>query len=190
MYCYKEGHQPNANNTVRKVTTITRDILKLNMLFDSFKLTNAYYSQKFTVTAPIWGNARQTSGDMYIKKRYFFQKHKSPNETIPCNMSQHVRSPLAGNKEERSSLLLAGQRVEPEVIEEETRVSKSKQFTQQENSDNHTHPFHFSTVANHQTTALKGDKKGRKKPRAQISHGGQLSSYKVSTCWSHLWATT
>jgi hypothetical protein len=96
-------------------------------------------------------------------------------------MSRHLHSPLAGNKEERSSPLLASQRVEPEVIEEESRVNKSKQFTQQEYSDNHTHPFHFSTVANHQMTALKEDKKGRKKPRARVSHGGQLSSYKVST---------
>ena len=69
-------------------------------------------------------------------------------------MPRRLRSPLAGNKEEQSSPLLAGQRVEPEVIEEETRVTKSKQFTRQENSDHHAHHFHLSTVANHQTTAL------------------------------------
>ena len=45
-------------------------------------------------------------------------------------MPGRLRSPLARNKEERCSPLLAGQTVETEVIEEETRVTKSKQFTQ------------------------------------------------------------
>ena len=103
-------------------------------------------------------------------------------------MPRRLRSPLAGNKEERSSPLLAGQRVEPEVIEEETGVSQSKQFTQQENSDNHTHPFHFSTVANHQTTTLKGDRKGRKKPGGRISHGGRLKTMWESACKLSFWS--
>jgi len=41
-------------------------------------------------------------------------------------MARCLHSPLAGNKEERSSPLLAGQRVKPEVIEEENKSDQVK----------------------------------------------------------------
>ena len=64
---------------------------------------NTFYSRESTpVSAPIRGNARQTSGDMFKPKtRLKFSNTKDQNETLPSDIPRRLRSPLeAKNKKE------------------------------------------------------------------------------------------
>jgi len=124
---------------------------------------NTFYSRENTpVSAPIRGSARQTSGDMFKQNQDLnLEIQKIKTKLHLPNMPRRLRRPLEANKR-RSSSLLAGQRDDPKTKQVErrveprvkTRVTESKPVSEQETSDSNAHPFHFSTVANHQTIAL------------------------------------
>ena len=117
---------------------------------------NTFYSRESTrVSAPVRGSARQTSGDMFKPKtRLQFSNTKDQNETLPSDMPRRLRSPLEANKEEGTPRSWPARESNPRRSVVKPRVNESKLVSEQETSDSNAHSFHFSTVANQQTTAI------------------------------------